>query len=67
MATCFDIILFWTFYFCWYAIIMICCGRRGVDKTKWCIVLLPVVMAQSFPAWAEEDVLSRATGVVWLV
>ena len=54
---------------------MICCGRRGADKTKWCIVctlnvldiLLPVVMAQSFPAWAEEGVISKATGVVWLI
>ena len=26
-----------------------------------------MVMAQSFPAWAEEGMISRATGVVWLI
>ena len=27
---------------------------------------LQMTMAQSFPAWAEEGMFSRATGVVWL-
>ena len=29
--------------------------------------LLQMVMAQSFPAWAEEGIISRATGVVWII
>ena len=29
--------------------------------------LLQMIMAQGFPAWAEEGMLSRATGVVWLI
>ena len=26
-----------------------------------------MLMAQSFPAWAEEGIISRATGVVWII
>ena len=26
-----------------------------------------MVMTQSFPAWAEEGMVSKATGVVWLI
>ena len=26
-----------------------------------------MVMAQSFPAWAEEGIISRAAGVVWII
>ena len=29
--------------------------------------LLQVIVAQSFPAWAEEGMISRAAGVVWLI
>ena len=29
--------------------------------------LLQVIMVQGFPAWAEEGMFSRATGVVWLI
>ena len=29
--------------------------------------LLQMIMAQGFPAWAEEGMFSRATGVVWLI
>ena len=62
MATCFDIILFLLYatynYLLW--------------TTRWCIdctlnvleILLQMVIAQSFPAWAEEGMISRATGVV---
>ena len=65
MATCFDIILFW---FVRYL-------NDLLWTTRWCIVctlnvleiLLQMVMSQSFPAWAEEGMISRATGVVWLI
>ena len=30
-------------------------------------ILLQMVMAQSFPAWAEEGIISRATGVIWII
>ena len=30
-------------------------------------ILLQMVMAQRFPAWAEEGIISRATGVVWII
>ena len=29
--------------------------------------LLQMIMAQDFPAWAEEGMFSRAAGVVWLI
>ena len=29
--------------------------------------LLQMIMVQGFPAWAEEGMFSRATGVVWLI
>ena len=29
--------------------------------------LIQMIMAQGFPAWAEEGMFSRATGVVWLI
>ena len=29
--------------------------------------LLQMIMSQGFPAWAEEGMISRATGVVWLI
>ena len=62
MATCFDVILF-LFYATYNDLLW---------TTRWCIVctlnalevLLQMVMAQSFPAWAEEGMISRATGVV---
>ena len=59
-----------SFYFCLYA-----AYNDLLWTTRQCFVctlnvlgiLLQVVMAQSFPAWAEEGMISRATGVVWLI